>query len=247
MSEHPTYPCSTIIEALCEFRMELSPDNPWNPTLPGAVFDRLKEKFPQFEPVAEFGVEMSVGPQGPVQRIIQAPAKYKMSNAQGDRLIQLSSSVCVFNVLKPYTSWSHMKGMIDHWPVIRDVIAPAAIIQVGLRYINKIPVPDDHRIGDWLQSTKYLSQGVVDSLPPMAARIEATPDVEHRLLITVTDTDTESPSIIYDIDCIRLGRIAGDPAEIDNEIEELHTRIWDEFSSAKTSNLEKLLNGESKP
>lgn len=248
LNDHPQYPNNTIVEALCEFRITLSPEKPWKPGLPVGLISRLSNDFPQVEPIAEFGFEVTIGPQGPAQKVVQAPPKFRFSNAENNRLIQIAPALCVFNVLRPYRGWSDMQSMIrSNWPKICEVIEPISVDRVGLRYINRIPTPQGSVIKDWLQATRYIPNGLIDSFSPMSARIEAKPTKDCQISVTVAHIEpapNELPGILYDIDCIRLSRLSTQIYEIEPIMKDMHDVVWNEFKSAQTPRFERFLRGE---
>lgn len=180
--------------------------------------------------------------------MVQAPPKFRFSNTENNRLIQIAPALCVFNVLRPYLGWSNMQSMIrSNWPIVCDVIEPTSVDRIGLRYINKIPTPQGYIVADWLQATKHIPAGFIHSLYPMSARIEAKPTKDCQISVTVAHIEpsaNEPQGILYDIDCIRLGRLSTRIDEIELIIKDLHNRVWDEFKSALTPKLERFLKGE---
>jgi len=54
------YANPSIVEAVCEFR--LSPDTPWDLTVPGLVYEKVRSEFPHREQRLFQEVEIAQGP-----------------------------------------------------------------------------------------------------------------------------------------------------------------------------------------
>lgn len=133
------YKNSPIIEVLCEFRFE--PSSPWDLTVPGLVYDRIRESFPKRQQVEMLGVGVAFDSEGVKQQVAKADLMQFLSDDE-KALVQVGPNLLAVNHLKPYPGWQ------DFLPIIRQgfdgyvgVAEPKSIQHVALRYINHIEIP----------------------------------------------------------------------------------------------------------
>ena len=249
---HPTYPNPTIQEALCEIHFRLPDGIKWNPTLFGEFFKQIQPDFPDLEPVTEVGVQLQFGSGGVGQAILPPRQRMRYKHASRNLLLQLSENILSVNVLPRYHGWSEMsRDILYAWGKAREVIKPASVTRIGLRYINRIEKANpDERAGDWLAASDYVPKAVLASLPGFLSRLEARPDPGSQIIVTVggppAANEGGSRSIILDIDCITESDIAVGDSSILEQVKRLHETAWMIFASTMTPRLEQLLKGEGK-
>lgn len=150
-----------LIEALCQFQFQ--PGKPWDFTIPGLLFARVRDEFPDTHVQPGFHVNFELGQVMPPQ--VQANAGL-MQFRRRDRtaLLQLMPDALVVNQLPKYPHWEAFRDLIllnlDHYV---EVAQPKGILQMQLRYINRIDVPSSL---DLHELTRYCTAvpGVPDSL-----------------------------------------------------------------------------------
>src|SRR5579871_4720900 len=183
-SAHPTYRNPTIQEALCEitFRPQEGPGNVLAFSL---FFDQVKAEFPVIEavPVPMFVVQ--VGPGGAQQVPSSRPTPQILRYRHQSRpvLLQLAENRIIVNMIGSYPGWPEFKTDIEYaWKKIIEVIHPAAIIGIDLRYINRIErsTPDE-TLGEWLVPTEYVPGAILDSQPGFLSSVLARPNKAHRI------------------------------------------------------------------
>jgi len=137
-SKHPTYPQSTIHEAVCEVRF--STGRPWEHALSGELFKAVQNEYPTMEPVVQLGVQLEIGPQGLVQTAGPRPlTRYR--HREKASLLQLTENSFAISFLSPYPGWQVMKqDFLSAWDLASRALKPERITRVGLRYINRLPV-----------------------------------------------------------------------------------------------------------
>lgn len=200
------------------------------------------------EPGVELGLELNLGPQGPMHRVASPRQRMRFKHASRPLLVQLAENWVTVNALAPYPGWDALsREMLNVWGQARDVLNPAEITRLRLRYINRIEreTAEDRPL-DWLRAGEYLPPGVLESLPGFLLRVERRFDVANRVIGTLGDEipGHEGPgAIIFDIDRIAERGLAPDDDSLVQEMIRLHNDVWNIFSSAKTSRLERLLQG----
>lgn len=250
--DHPTFPNPTIQEALCEIHFCLPDGVAWKPFLFGELFKHVQSDFPEMEPALQIGVELQIGPGKMGQALLPPRQRMRYKHASRNLLLQLSENILTVNVLPKYPGWEQMnRDVLEAWKRAGEVVKPAWITRIGLRYINRIErTHPDEPPGDWLAPSDYIPKSVLSTLPGFFSRLEIRTDPHNRLIVTLGESQGDSEqapnAIVFDIDCIVEKRLGIDAAAITAEITRLHDIAWAIFSASKTPRLERLLQGGAK-
>lgn len=249
-SKHPTYPNPAIQEVVCEIHFRLPDGVDWRPALLGELFKHIQSEFPDLEPVTQIGIRSRIGPDGMAQAFLPPQQIMRYKHASRNLLRQLSKNIITVNVLPKYPGWMQMsRDILDAWTQTREVIKPAGVTRIGLRYINRIERDyPDAPPGNWLAPSRYIPESVLLSLPGFLSRLETRTSQHNRLIVTLGDqtdsSDQENSPIVLDIDCIIEKEIGIDNDAIVEEIELLHGNAWDIFSASMTPRLKRQLKGD---
>jgi len=240
-SKHPTYPQSTIHEAVCEVRF--STGRPWEHALSGELFKAVQNEYPTMEPVVQLGVQLEIGPQGLVQTAGPRPlTRYR--HREKASLLQLTENSFAISFLSPYPGWQVMKqDFLSAWDLASRALKPERITRLGLRYINRLPAEArSDRVSDWLRTNAYLPTGLLSSTAGFSLRLEVHLRDAERIVVGVTDQlPGELLPIVLDLDRISE-RSAGPGREgLETWVENLHDEVWEAFNSAKGPKLETFL------
>jgi len=130
-----------IVEAICEFRFE--PDSQWDLTIPGLVYERMREQFPErrVKHGVQLEVEAEAGEEGIAQRIKGAMPVMQFMTRDRRALVQIGQDILAINHLRPYPTWELYRSMItDTVRSYRQVVDAPRLRRLGLRYINRIDV-----------------------------------------------------------------------------------------------------------
>ena len=246
---HPSYPNPTIAEALCEVHFELQEGAEWKASLPGELFKRLQDDYPEMEPIQELGVQFEAVPAGLAQRILSPRQRFRYKHKEEPVLVQLAEKIVTINVLPKYPGWDVMVARIaDIWLRTSDLISPRMVRRIGLRYINRVVKGSaDQKSAQWFKTTDYIPPAVLRSAAGFLSRVEARLDSENRVIVTLGDQGTSSSeahgAFVLDIDRIVEKDLSVKVEDITTEATRLHDDVWDIFASAKTERLERLLRG----
>ena len=143
----PRYLHPPLIETVTEFRFLVA--GPWDTTIPGLVFQGLRDPYPRREPVALLETEVSATPEGAQQRTSRVE-RVRFLSPDGSRMVQVGEGLLAVNRLSPYGSWEEYLPTVDEAVVIyRGVARPAGIGRVGLRFINRVHLDPSARIADY--------------------------------------------------------------------------------------------------
>ena len=128
-----------IIEALCEFQFD--EDVPWDLTLIGLIYDKLKDYFPKKQQLqldlalaaTQINPQIGTVPMIPLMRFLDRDEK---------KLVQIGQNLLTVNHLKPYESWEEFSPFIEKGiEAYYEIARPKGFRHVGMRYINRIEVP----------------------------------------------------------------------------------------------------------
>jgi len=129
-----------LIEAICEFQFDS--DIPWDLTLIGLIYDKLKEDFPKklqlqlnLAIAASTEASQQTGnlPMLPLMRFLDKDEK---------RLVQIGQNLLTINHLKPYDSWKDFLPVIANvFKIYLETIEPKGLQHIAIRYINRIEIP----------------------------------------------------------------------------------------------------------
>jgi uncharacterized protein (TIGR04255 family) len=249
-NEHPTYSHPTITEAVCDIRFQLPQGKEWKPSFPGKLFKHIQDDYPEMEPVAEMNLQFEFGPLGTGAKFVPQRQKVRFNHSTRPLVLQLAENSLSISTLAPYQGWKIMlHDVLEAWKNVESVLHPRIINHIGLRYINRIEKETEQdSIKTWLVTNEYIPKGIIDSEPGFLLREEIHLNTENILIITLgdstSDENTKYGSIIFDIDRITEQNIPTEQEALEKELERLHTDVWEIFSSAKSEELEALLNGE---
>ena len=177
-SDHPSYPNPIVAEAVCEIRYQPVSGRAWKPSLPGELFKRIQNTYPEMEPGTEMGVEFQFGPGGMVQRLAPPRHRARFKHVSEPVLLQLAENLLVVNVLPRYPGWASMRRVVlEAWGLAKPILEPAEIVRIGLRFINRIEREfPEQKPGAWFRATEYLASAVLESLPGFLSRVESRLD-----------------------------------------------------------------------
>ncbi len=235
-----------IIEALCEF--QFVPDQPWDWTIPGLFYREVESEFPvrrQFNPF-EVGVRAEV--QGAVVQNIATNVE-RMQFLQKDEgaMVQVGPNMVAVNHLEPYSNWAAFKQMIARsLEVYRQVANPQAINRVGLRYINRIEIPDlrEVEIEDYLLAVPAVPSSVPQTFGVWAQRIEIPYIAANAILVlqsrSVREVGQENIAFLLDLDFVALDPGLVELDSVMDWVESAHGEIERTFEACVTDKARRL-------
>jgi uncharacterized protein (TIGR04255 family) len=243
---HPSYPNPTIVEVVCEIHFALPPGTSWSPATPGALWREIAAEYPDLEPIVESGIELRVQPDGALSQVITEKKRWRFARSPKTRLVQLAEDIISVNYLKPYPGWPEAKEeLIRVWQHFAKVANPHSLSRIGLRYINAIRRDAiDELPSRWLKETPFLPRQPLYSIPPLSSRVEAIIGRNNRAIVSMGIIKRDAPlgHLVFDIDCIREASMEPAVTTISTTVEDLHEGVWNIFQSAKTAELDHLLN-----
>jgi len=135
----PEYRNPPLTEAACEFRFDSG--EPWDPTIFGLLYDRLKNSFPLRRTVKAIETAQRQEGDGRVQEVTVSD-QIQFLSTKGEALVQVRPNVLSVHHLKPYPGWASFQALaVKSFETYRDVASPKGLTRIGLRYINRFEFP----------------------------------------------------------------------------------------------------------
>ena len=213
MAEQRRYRTPPIEEALCEFRF--APGDEWDLTMPGKLHTKLDNAYPgkpTQQILARVDVQLAKGKPFSVQYQHDAN-KVQFHSEDGTRLVGVGEDNLSVHMLRPYQSpergeqvgWEEFRCRIStalgaYW----TVAAPVGVRRVSVRYVNKIMMPKDAEVRDYLLCALPNVGGLPRSVLGLASRVEYRyEDSAHLVLSQGTALDPSGqPAVLLDLDVI---------------------------------------------
>lgn len=188
-----------LIEALCEFRFSAKED--WDWTVPGRLYDELKDEFPERGQINAVEVRLDTKQlsQGGVERV-------QMKRKDGSAMVQVGPHLLVVNHLLPYSDWKEfLKLIINVLKKYTDLATHAPFERIGLRYINQIPIKNEERyeVGRYIVLAPPIPKTIERPLANFYQRYELKHDDPDGILIHqtgVAKSQSGQLNIMLDLD-----------------------------------------------
>jgi uncharacterized protein (TIGR04255 family) len=230
-----------LIEVMCEFRFNAG--LPWDWTVPGLVYSRVRHDFPDKHEQPAFELELPAGVLSPP---INNVSRVQFLRKDRSALLQVGPNLLTVNHLRPYPTWQRFRALIaEQLEVYRNVAQPKSIQRIGLRYINRIEVPQLEP-GIPIEIEHYLiaAPGLPETLKGrtlvnFGQRVEI--DIREAKGILVLQSSSVLPesegnvAFLLDLDFITANGTDTDLADAMLWVERAHARIEEAFLACITA------------
>lgn len=232
-----------LVEAVCEFRLTL--DTPWDLTIPGLFYEKVKNTFPHREQRVFQEIELSQDPQG-LRQQLRTSERIVLFTADRRTLIQLGPRLLTVNALRPYPTWQGFKPRIEMaWETLGGIIEIKDLERIGLRYINRVELPFQKvELAEYFEFYPFIgsrlpqnmSSFIVGSEFPYAegrdgCRVQFTP---------APDSSRERSAFMLDIDYFLAQPHVVKISDVLEWIEEAHSRVEEVFEGCITDRLREM-------
>jgi uncharacterized protein (TIGR04255 family) len=139
-------PQAPIAEAVIEIKARATSD--WKEPLVRTSLEQNLAEYPIRESQNEVRFEMKVLPgKPPAQEFQDLGWKgFRVQTADKRQVAQFTRDGFVFSRLPPYENWQQLSNeALRLWGIFKEMARPIKIGQIGLRYINRIPLPTNGR------------------------------------------------------------------------------------------------------
>lgn len=223
---------SPLVEAVCEFRYAPSPR--WDWTVPGRLFEQLKDEFPETETTGTGPIELSPGQVVNIEfPVFSSPQLVRFKRRDGTALIQVGPGMLAVNHMAVGYSWDAFRTLIGRVRAMHDELSLAPpLSRVGLRYINRLPLGAG-ALKDVIGPVPHLTGELDRTMPGFYQRLELEHDDIGAVLIVqigLQALDGQHLAVV-DLDMgTRPGRVP-DPAGLDAWLVAAHDRVKRAFEA----------------
>ena len=238
MPAAPHYPHAPIEEAI--LMVGVTPAGGAGAETLAPLKDELAGDYPTAEAAGENLFEFEGGPR-PSAAARARPTGFLLRDRLDRRLAGLRYDRFSFHRLRPYDRWGAVRDEARRlWDRYRAVARPAAVTDVGLRYVNRFDLPRGGRLSEFLTVYPAVPDWARAAADGAGAGGEAflqvrlpRPDVEGVLAVTVSTAPPlhgGDASVILDLDLHR-----------DRDVPQGETELWglfERFRDAKNDAFE---------
>jgi uncharacterized protein (TIGR04255 family) len=239
-----------LVSAACEFRF--MPTDTWDMTVPGAVWERLRERYPERRQDIRVETEMAQRPDGLEQRVTQTEW-LTMYRSSEDATVQVTRDRLLVTRGKPYPNWPIFRDEIAYALQSYDsTLSPNGLARMGLRYINNMDIPEETiDLEDYLEFYPASGKGLPDTFMNFMVAAEYPFDdgeavLRLRLAPSPSPND-KTTSFVLDIDYFTAQPPEYGLVQCRNWLEKAHARVEEAFLAAIRPSLKRLFEEESKP
>ena len=230
-----------VVEALCEFQFD--PKSPWDLTIPGLIYEKIKGEFPEKGSHEITGLEISTKP-GAITQNVERTRLVQFRHKSKPFLIQVGQHILTANHIAPYSSWQDFLPTIANaLELYKGIANPLGLRRIGVRYINRVDIDTaQFKFSDfqfrpefWRPSPnpKNIKSFIVGAeIPYMDGR-----DVMRIQLATAQSTEPGTRGFILDIDyfIIQLEKLKFEKAI--EWVNNAHAQVENAFENSITDKL----------
>ena len=214
MQQRRRYRNPPIEEALCEFRFK--PGQAWDLTIPGKLQAALGEEYvgkPQEQRVVQVGLQVQ-GDKPSNLQLGEGLARVQLVTGDGKRMVGVGHDVLSIHMLRPYQDlreperggWEEFRPRIETaLETYSEVAHPMGVLRVGIRYINKIVIPEGKvEVEEYLKCALPVVNGLPDDLTNFMSRVDYTYGDDVRIVLSQGSIDAppDYVSFLLDLDVI---------------------------------------------
>ena len=225
MKAEPKYRNPPIQETICEVHFDLS--EPLMLQKIESLKDVWSKEYPEQKIVQERKVEFHISTEGIQTQEGDLGHRLICKTADGKRLVQLSGLFYAANQLRPYPGWeeSFRDTIRKRSEDVQKKIGPLKFKRVGLRYINRIDVPQVPLVWEeWFQLKLPVPEMPGSRQGDFQMQFHRALAEGRRFTINVAalaSPDRKVSPVILDLDLIWEGA-AREPSELGQVLEQVH-------------------------
>lgn len=204
---------------------------------------QFKLEFPHMQRIN--ALSMAVGHSGEngalTSNISSGALGVRMTNAIGDRVLQIRTQGLSYSHLPPYTNWqTFATEMKPFWRMYTEEFLPDSITRLAVRFINRITVPQGVDLDLYLNVTPRLLTGICPDVEGYFMQLvlpQRDLGNEWRAIVNTGIEAAASPdvmSVLLDIDLFCVATVPTDEAQVWRVLNQLRERKNEIFEAAIT-------------
>ena len=238
-----------VVEVLCEIYFA---ESTWDDTIPGSFFERVRKDFPNKRQREVQKAQVAFGPSEATVGVQHLPPWMQFVSKDGDRMVQIAENLLVVNQLRPYPHFEKWESVVHQVvEIYRELAQPAKLARLGLRYINRVVIPDARvKMEDFFTIYPNLPSALGDTHGSFLVRVEVSrSEQRHTVLITFGTDPHHQPAKdehVFMLDLYDICQLDEplDDVDLKNEIEHAHTNVVMGFEDSITDRLRTLFEKE---
>ena len=176
-----------------------------------AFRDRLKNQYPKAQQIRYFASHLQFEADAPLKNdVSHSIVGVRLDDAAGKWVVQGKSDGLAVSRLAPYESWEQLVATVrELWPVYVEIFQPEAVLRLGVRYINMVPLPDQrlHDLDAILTVGPKIPEGLPQEFSEFMTRL-VVPMAHNGIVLTIVQAtgaatsgvDVGRACIVLDID-----------------------------------------------
>lgn len=211
---------------------------------------RFKVDFPQMQRIN--ALSMAVGQDGESGAVSSntssSPLGVRMTNAKGDRVLQVRRQGFSYSHLHPYSEWATFSAeMKPLWQRYVEEFGPKSVTRLAVRYINRIAVPLGVDLDSYLNVTPRRFTDICPDVEGYFLQLvlpQRDLGEDWRAIINTGLEAALSPdvmSVLLDIDLFCTMTVAVDEDAIWNVLNQLRDRKNEIFEAAITNEVRRMI------
>lgn len=244
------YKNPSIVEALCEF--QFISDQPWDITIPGLVYEKIKDNFPEKKQQTGMGIQFRQVEKGVGHKIEPVPSRVQFLKKDKTALIQVAHNLLVVNQLKPYPIWEKFKKTIlDNFHIYKKIAASKGLERISLRYINVFEFNEaEIKLEDCFKYYPFIPKGLPQNQTSSLTRVEFPYEKNCEkltlMLATIMPARPDAISLGLDIDYAIDKPEYISLNDVEKWLDKAHGRVEDAFEASITDRTRSMLEKEEK-
>ena len=220
-----------LIEAVCEIRFAEAgvPAS----LIPGRYYEKIKGEYPTIEARRGIGIQTE-GEQ--LAMTTEGVAVFR--NPSANRLVQIGQGMIAINQLPPYSDYAAFRREIEaRLADYRAAVEPKKLKRIGLRYINRLTIPDSQGMDAVLNIGFKIPKGFPEGPRPYLLRLEFPYQAgRDRLILIITRAPDKEKGIgvMLDLDYVLVRSEHVEETKILEWVDTAHDAIEDAFHKSVT-------------
>jgi len=226
-----------VVEALCETFFSGSV---WDATVPGIFYDRIRGQFPIKSELKQMDVQIQIDTGEAATRMVSAEPRARFASQDGSKLVQVGRDLVVVNHLRPYPQFDAWRPLvISMVKLYGELTKPSAIDKIGVRYINRIEVPEEgHDMATYFKLYPEVPSELGAAHGNFFMRLQVPAmHSDHSLMVTFGSAPSEAQRVsaylldLYDV--VPVGKPI-DLSLFSKRLDEAHANVEKAFESIIT-------------
>jgi len=215
-------------------------------TIPGLLYEKIKDEFPERQQQMGFGVGIQPKEGMAEHKIELAPPRMQLLRSNKTALIQIGPDLLTVNHLKPYPTWEVFKPLIiKNLNTYQEIAMPKNFKRMGLRYINRIEFSKGPiELTDFFNYYPFIPNNLPQIHETFQIKVEIPyEEGRDRLLLTLASIIPDKPdaiAVLLDLDYIMAIPESVSLDQASEWIEKAHTKVENAFEACIRDKCRKL-------